>query len=69
VVLVIRNGVPAESLTGADWRKSSRSGAVGNCVELAPLAGVTAIRDSKCPTGPALVFPGSVADVVRGFAR
>ncbi|MFC5286223.1 DUF397 domain-containing protein [Actinokineospora guangxiensis] len=66
---MIRNGVPAESLTGADWRKSSRSGAVGNCVELAPLAEATAIRDSKCPSGPALVFPGSVADVVRSFAR
>jgi hypothetical protein len=66
---VIRNGVSAEQLTGAQWRKSSRSGAVGNCVELAPLGELTAVRDSKCPTGPALVFPRSVADVVRGFGR
>ncbi|GGS52633.1 DUF397 domain-containing protein [Actinokineospora fastidiosa] len=66
---MIRNGVPAASLIGADWRKSSRSGAVGNCVELAPLDGGTAVRDSKCPTGPALVFPGSVAEVIRGFTR
>ena len=66
---MIRNGVSAESLTGAEWRKSSRSGAVGNCVELAPVQGGSAVRDSKCPNGPALVFPASVADVVRGFAR
>lgn len=66
---MIRNGVSAEDLTGAQWRKSSRSGAVGNCVELAPFGEVTAVRDSKCPTGPALVFPGSVANVIRGFAR
>ncbi|MGW5052031.1 DUF397 domain-containing protein [Actinokineospora sp. NPDC004072] len=66
---MIRNGVPASSLTDAAWRKSSRSGAVGNCVELAPLGGFTAVRDSKCPAGPALVFPGSVAAVIRGFTR
>lgn len=35
----------------ATWRKSSYSGAVGNCVELAYLG---AVRDSKNPTGPAL---------------
>ena len=31
----IRNGASAEELPGAVWRKSSRSGAMGNCVELA----------------------------------
>jgi len=46
------------SLNGAVWRKSSRSGGTGgNCVEVAQnLPGVTAVRDSKNPTGPALVF-------------
>jgi len=44
-------------LAGAVWRKSRRSGAQGECVEVAQnLPGVVAVRDSKNPTGPALVF-------------
>ncbi|MFF5053260.1 DUF397 domain-containing protein [Micromonospora sp. NPDC000663] len=43
-------------LTGARWRKSSRSNG-GNCVEVADnLPGVGAVRDSKDPHGPALTF-------------
>jgi hypothetical protein len=39
------------------WRKSSRSSAQGgDCVELAGLAGLIAVRDSKNPTGPVLTF-------------
>jgi len=38
------------------WRKSSHS-ADGDCVEVAPLdGGGMAVRDSKDPEGPALVF-------------
>jgi hypothetical protein len=41
----------------AAWRKSSRSGTnSGACVEIAPLPGVVAVRDSKNPDGPMLVF-------------
>jgi hypothetical protein len=45
-------------LTHADWRKTSYSGTNGgNCVEVARnLPGVVAVRDSKNPGGPALVF-------------
>jgi hypothetical protein len=45
-------------LTYADWRKSSNSGTNGgNCVEVARnLPGVVAVRDSKDPGGPVLVF-------------
>ncbi|PZG14790.1 DUF397 domain-containing protein [Micromonospora craterilacus] len=45
-------------LPSARWRKSSRSsGNGGDCVEVADnLPGVVGVRDSKDPTGPALVF-------------
>ncbi|MBV7699012.1 DUF397 domain-containing protein [Streptomyces sp. TRM70350] len=41
------------------WRKSSYSDGQGaDCVEVADnLPGVTPVRDSKNPEGPALVFP------------
>jgi hypothetical protein len=44
-------------LTGAIWRKASYSGNAGNCVEVARnLPGIVAVRDSKDPAGPKLVF-------------
>ncbi len=45
-------------LSSAKWRKSSwSSGDGGTCVEVASnLPGVVAVRDSKNPDGPALVF-------------
>jgi Domain of unknown function (DUF397). len=43
------------------WRKSSYSGDTGSCVEVARLTGGrVAIRDSKNPTGPVLLF-GAIA--------
>ncbi|WP_062212078.1 DUF397 domain-containing protein [Streptomyces sp. NBRC 109706] len=46
----------ASSLTG--WRKSSYSGGSnGDCLEVCPdRATAVPVRDSKRPTGPAIVF-------------
>ncbi|MFI1171751.1 DUF397 domain-containing protein [Streptomyces melanogenes] len=45
------------SLNGAQWRRSSRSTGMNNCVETAFLdAGLLAVRDSKRTAGPALLF-------------
>ncbi|MGH3920023.1 MAG: DUF397 domain-containing protein [Pseudonocardiaceae bacterium] len=41
----------------AAWRKSSHSVNAQNCIEVADLDhGSRAVRDSKDPTGPALMF-------------
>jgi hypothetical protein len=43
-------------LTNARWRRSSYSGPNGgNCVELAGLHDLVAVRDSKDPGGPVLL--------------
>ena len=48
-------------LSRAEWRKASISNSNGgNCVEAASLPGIVAIRDSKDPDGPELVFPPAV---------
>ncbi|MGH3939143.1 MAG: DUF397 domain-containing protein [Pseudonocardiaceae bacterium] len=50
------NDVPAAAV----WRKSTRSNSIGECVEIADLAGgARAVRDSKDPAGPALRFTPS----------
>ncbi|WP_158844434.1 DUF397 domain-containing protein [Saccharothrix deserti] len=43
-------------LTNATWRKSSRSTSQANCVEIAHVANRIAVRDSKNPDGPVLLF-------------
>ncbi|OON80080.1 DUF397 domain-containing protein [Streptomyces tsukubensis] len=51
------NGVTASEIPGAVWVKSSSSVADGNCVEVAELSGGSvAVRNSRFPDGPALVF-------------
>lgn len=44
-------------LSAARWRKSSHSsGQGGECVEVADLVPVVAVRDSKDPDGPKLIM-------------
>jgi hypothetical protein len=43
-------------LSRAQWFKSSRSASKADCVEVAFVEGAVGVRDSKNPTGPALVF-------------
>jgi Domain of unknown function (DUF397) len=52
-----------------DWFKSSYSGNGNNCVEIADLTATphraVAVRDSKDPDGPALLFgPGAFASFI-----
>ncbi|OQS16552.1 DUF397 domain-containing protein [Nocardia donostiensis] len=57
-------------LSGAKWFKSSRSAGGQDCVEVAHLAGrQVGVRDSKNPSGPALVFAASAWDAFLSGAQ
>ena len=61
----VKNGVMADQLV-ARWRKSRLSNPSGSCVELAELPdGVIAVRNSRDPSGPALIY--SRAEVAAFF--
>jgi Domain of unknown function (DUF397) len=67
----IRNGMDASALAGVTWIKSRRSGPTGgNCAEVAFLpSGEIALRNSRHPEGPALIFTRSEWDAFLGGAR
>ncbi|MFF9405522.1 DUF397 domain-containing protein [Streptomyces anandii] len=70
-----RNVPSSTDLHGVRWLRSSFSTGANNCVETArpasgPGAGLLAVRDSKDPAGPALLFsPGSWADFTAAVHR
>jgi len=50
-----------------NWRKSTRSGSNGQCVEVRRVDDTIEIRDSKYPSGPSLRFTvGEWADFTGG---
>ncbi len=51
------NGMAATDLDGVVWQKSRHSNSKGNCVEFAALpSGEVAMRNSRFPGGPALIY-------------
>ncbi|WP_329108771.1 DUF397 domain-containing protein [Micromonospora sp. NBC_01699] len=58
-------------LTGANWRKSTRSGSTGgNCVEVATnLPGVVGVRDTKDRDGGTLTFGPAAWRAFVGLAK
>lgn len=54
----------------AAWVRSSFSGPQGNCVEVAMLpGGQVAVRNSRDPNGPALIFTGPEWDAFLNGVR
>jgi Domain of unknown function (DUF397) len=58
------------NLADAVWQKSSRSGPVSdNCVEIAFVDNAIAMRDSKHPDGPVLLFTAEEWDAFVAGAK
>jgi hypothetical protein len=62
------NGMSASRLQGVTWQKSGRSNPSGNCVECAALPdGGVAVRNSRDPEGPALIYtPAEIQAFILG---
>jgi hypothetical protein len=59
--------VPDASTLAVAWQKSSASGGDGDCVEFAAYENGIAIRHSKAPNGPALLYTRSeIAAMIEG---
>ena len=51
------------------WRKAQRSVGNGACVELAPVNGMVAMRDSKDPDSPVLMYTAAEWDAFLHGAK
>jgi hypothetical protein len=64
------NGIAASMIEGAQWTKARQSNGQGNCVEVTVLdGGGMAVRNSRFPDGPALVFTPGEAEAFLAGAR
>lgn len=57
------------SALNAEWRKSTRSGTEGNCVEVRVIDGTIEVRNSKSPSGAVLRFTPAEWDAFVGGAQ
>ena len=64
----VYNGMPAEAIQDAAWRKPWSGSNGGACLEAAKLpGGRVAVRQSTDPTGPALIFePAEIQAFLAG---
>lgn len=64
----VYNGMSAEAIDGAFWRKPWSGSNGGACVEAAKLpGGRVAVRQSTDPEGPALIFePAEIRAFIEG---
>lgn len=62
------SGLPSSEFPDdLEWKKAFKSNPSGNCVEIAAMRdGHMAVRDSKNPAGPVLVFNQTEWDVFKG---
>ncbi len=56
-------------LSRATWRKSAQSNVNGNCVEVAHVDPMIAVRDSKNPQGHVLLFTRAEWDAFLAGAK
>jgi len=56
--------LPQGALSRLNWRKATYSIANGDCAEVASLAGLVIVRDTKDPSGQILRYP---SDSWRSF--
>ncbi|MWA05467.1 DUF397 domain-containing protein [Actinomadura sp. LD22] len=61
---------PSSPFDHVAWRKSSHSQGDGaDCVEIARMPGLIAIRDSKDPDGPRIILPAETAKAVAAAIK